>query len=1299
MKRMFKRTLAMFLAAVMVFGVAPLSGFDGLELSGFNGFEKLADSVADFFDGFSTKAEAATSGTCGENLIWNFDETTGTLTISGTGKMDYWQSSQQVPWNNFRNEVKKLMISEGVEEIGYNAFCLLFNLDSVKIPNTVVTIWNSAFSSCESLTDVIISSNSKLEDICSYVFTGCINLKNITLPQSLKSLSPYAFKGCKSLESINIPENTYYIGFNTFENCTNLKEVKFSPKSILTTIGESAFSNCKKLSEIIIPHTIESVDRYAFRDCYSLLEINIPKTIKEIGLMAFYACSSLSDVYYYGSKEEWSNITIEGGNENLTNATIHFNSKDEITDTIIVSFVENREMWLKETVEGYGTQYGFFDFDNDGVLELVLSTYTGTGHVNFNSYYKFDSTNGKIIKLTNSVIPDGTGSSYNIGFDYSLGTDKNPDSQEHPVCFYALRNKQTGDILYFATDLIYGGRDGYTEEYGTILFNNDTIESKYLFGKYYTYQSERWTDSWYYDDNGERVGISETEYNARYNNFLNQYEKLNMTSLMSEEISTDMTDAELKETLFYLYNAFSCEPEAIEPDKQIAVFSTERSLCVKTGESMSLGFGIMNENGLFEDKWKKMAVVVSDNSVVSLSDYTDTEFGAKLEVIGEKTGATNLTITDTETGLNMTVTVKVYDEYVQSRSYMINDMPSFKPQNNYENKIETNIHNLNGIYVNNYICTKSGNKYCVEFDAYNMKYHTGAVDIFDAKGEWCGSEPIEKFSDITGLYETGEQAFYLISNVIALIPGGNDSNLLTYEQESISKKTHIKIEVPEGGYFTISNNVAESPGTFLYNSFDIIYEGISTVIDLATADTIDLHAFSGLLKEEIFIEPDVKKEFMKIFVEAADSEIRSYTKKLIAGEIDDACCDLTQLVENMSNSLDINWKHLLSSATGIAESAFEAFSGPAGIAMKGCFAINKSTNKFYQVMDFAKSVDETYVTVYTVIDNERIYSNGIVINTQGNIDAEAVLQVFKVSDNNSVEEILDNSNPLEKYETYNICFVKNDNLVQPNGKVTVYVPIPKGMKSNTCKIYRQESDGQWTVLDAHIEENHLVFETEHFSLYAIVGESGGVSLKHSPDKVEYIKGEILNTSGLTLEINGEEITSGFLCDPTVLTETGKQKITVKYGLTCVEFFVKVSEAPESEPTTKPTEPTTKPVVTVPVPSVEIRTPSQTEINYGDSIILHADVENLPAGATIEWTADNGNFKIVSYSADGSGCTITPSATGTTEITATVYDADGNEIGSDTQTMTAKAGLWQKIVAFFKKLFGMTKVYSEIFERR
>lgn len=112
--------------------------------------------------------------------------------------------------------------------------------------------------------------------------------------------------------------------------------------------------------------------------------------------------------------------------------------------------------------------------------------------------------------------------------------------------------------------------------------------------------------------------------------------------------------------------------------------------------------------------------------------------------------------------------------------------------------------------------------------------------------------------------------------------------------------------------------------------------------------------------------------------------------------------------------------------------------------------------------------------------------------------------------------------------------------------------------------------------------------------------------------------------------------------------------------------------------------------------LKIRKPSITTIKYGDAIILHADLSKpLPEGAYIKWTADNGNFSYKA-SADGSTCQITPSKTGNTTFTATVYDSSGNEIQSDTQTMTSKAGFFQKIGAFFRKLFKLTKVYPELF---
>ena len=79
-----------------------------------------------------------------------------------------------------------------------------------------------------------------------------------------------------------------------------------------------------------IPGSVTSIGPYAFSDCSSLASVTIPEGVTSIGDFAFYGCSGLTDVYYGGSEVQWKNISIEYGNDPLTNATIHYGLIPEI---------------------------------------------------------------------------------------------------------------------------------------------------------------------------------------------------------------------------------------------------------------------------------------------------------------------------------------------------------------------------------------------------------------------------------------------------------------------------------------------------------------------------------------------------------------------------------------------------------------------------------------------------------------------------------------------------------------------------------------------------------------------------------------------------------------------------------------------------------------------------------------------------------------------------------------------------------------------------------------------------------
>ncbi|MBR2953496.1 MAG: hypothetical protein IKC45_03830, partial [Clostridia bacterium] len=113
---------------------------------------------------------------------------------------------------------------------------------------------------------------------------------------------------------------------------------------------------------------------------------------------------------------------------------------------------------------------------------------------------------------------------------------------------------------------------------------------------------------------------------------------------------------------------------------------------------------------------------------------------------------------------------------------------------------------------------------------------------------------------------------------------------------------------------------------------------------------------------------------------------------------------------------------------------------------------------------------------------------------------------------------------------------------------------------------------------------------------------------------------------------------------------------------------------------------------------EIAAPSVTTLRAGDTIILHpVFTGEVAEGVTVEWTADNENFKVVEVYEDGSvkvqAKKVVKGTDGVTTFTATAVDSDGKEISSDTVELTANAKFFQQFLGFFRTIFGLAKHYE------
>jgi len=180
--------------------------------------------------------------------------------------------------------VPATMGGQMVYAIAANAFEGNEEIRSVVLPEGLQVIYGYAFRDCINLESINIPSTVQKIDL--QAFSGTTSLKSIVIPGSVEELAYAAFME-SGIESLVIEEGNLKIIENmAFRECENL--VSVSLPSTLKEIGTSAFSYCYNLPAIdFLPVGLEKIDDDAFYYCYSVTEIIIPEGVKYIGRTAF----------------------------------------------------------------------------------------------------------------------------------------------------------------------------------------------------------------------------------------------------------------------------------------------------------------------------------------------------------------------------------------------------------------------------------------------------------------------------------------------------------------------------------------------------------------------------------------------------------------------------------------------------------------------------------------------------------------------------------------------------------------------------------------------------------------------------------------------------------------------------------------------------------------------------------------------------------------------------------------------------------------------------------------------------
>mgnify|MGYP003290620219 CR=1 FL=1 len=269
------------------------------------------------------------------------------------------------------------------------------NLKSVVIGEGITRIENSSFEGCTNLESVKMTDY--VTSIGEYAFKDCTSLKTVKLSEKISEIGKGAFSNCKSLEKIVLPENMTDIGRLMFEYCENLKYVKlpsnYTPRKndwlLGTTLRMGMFKGCTSLEEIVIPEGFEVIEYTAFLDCVNLKKITLPASLKVIE-NCFYNCHNITDVYYNGSKNTWNNIQTDVSNTSFTTAKVHFGYK-YYSNTEKINYANN----------DYDYSYTVKIDNDNNIIVADRNKYIGE-----NVLYVFMKEN-EIVKINKAVFKNG----------------------------------------------------------------------------------------------------------------------------------------------------------------------------------------------------------------------------------------------------------------------------------------------------------------------------------------------------------------------------------------------------------------------------------------------------------------------------------------------------------------------------------------------------------------------------------------------------------------------------------------------------------------------------------------------------------------------------------------------------------------------------------------------------------------------------------------------------------------------------------------------------------------------------
>ncbi len=1211
-------------------------------------------------------------------------------------------------WNLHFDKIKKVVISEGVTSIGDYAFANCTQITDVEMPDSIERIGYRAFFNCNSIKEIEITK--KVETIESCAFDNCLLLETVDF--NAESWNNYY--GNYGIPFNNTPIKTLNVGPNVsyIPIFYNLETADFAEGA--TLVPENAFSNCKYLKSVTLPDTIETIGENAFYNCTSLESISIPDSVTYIGRRAFQNCEGLtvittpSNDCYIDYRAFYNCINLTTVNYNSYNGSINYNVFENCpVKTLNVGLGANNFPKFSDTIETVSFAEGTTIISNDALSYCpYLKTVNMPDSIirigNYAFYYCYS--------LVDFEMPNGVtyiGNNAFVGCD-SLSEIAIPENVEE-IGWNAFAYCDNISTLNFNAKDCYVYSDAFYQSPIEILNVGSNVNvlpnirsvKKATFADGakivpdYTFSNCTELTSVTLPDSIETIGfrafdfcsslesikhpknlitVGERAFYACYNlKSADLPDSVIRIEKMAFDNCTSLEKIDIPDTVEYIgqYAFYGCTsiPSITIPENVLQIGYAAFGSCyaLESAEFNAIDCAINSKDifyGCINISTVKIGPKVTKIPALFMKDkerLTSVSIPSSVKEIGAAAfNGTSLSIVNITNGVeiigeNSFANIESAKEISIPETVITIDPHAFANLTNLE-KINFNAVNANvnrtyywcygDLFAN---CGTDGNGITVVFG--------DKVEIIPAYLFEVGSETafpnIKNVVIGSNVTSIGDYAFYHCCSIENVVFG---EKVETIGERAFDSCINIKeLNLP----YSLKN---------ILNDAFYSCNSLNEITIPKNVENIGINAFGRCASLE------------KINYNAANC-IVDYNNSQYAFDN----CKSVKTV-NIGNNVQVLPPYAFTGCSNLEKAYIPdivinidplAFFGCGNVAI---VCKNGSYANVYAVQNNIKYILEDNIkgTAFEI-------KNDMLIGYSGS--AQNVVLPSKI-DSVGIDAFNGNSTVRSIEIPYNVSMIYSGAFADCPNLDRVIIPF------TVTDISSSAFDGTDATIYCYYNSyayNYAVANNIKYELITVTLSTDSVNISEGETVEVYAVPSVTLASGVPLvwKSNNPSVASVDSTGKIVGNTVGDTTVGVYSldGNLLDECSVNVGEKTE----------------------IKLEDVSTDTLKYGEKIILHVNTANLPEGASVKWTTSDGSILKISNEnavctnhSDCKTCTVESVGNGSAEIRATVVDKDGKPIVqngeevSASYKMNSKVGIWQRIIAFFKKLFGLTKTYPDIF---